>query len=201
MSSALITLSEQAPTKLPPPSVLAPRTNPNILLTPPRNFTFGVPASSSATTLSAFRDLGTPPARQQATSQRPLTVSLDPVPTRIEGFVQALTEAIELCNTMIADGEGDPIDAQTLLYAIQSLVPLIISLEMPPPLVLPLQNGGIGAEWHTYGMNIELRVRQPYDIYAVLEDARGVFASYHGRDPYLVRARSALHELSARVAK
>src|SRR6516225_6752499 len=66
-----------------------------------------------------------------------------------------------------------PVDDQTLLYAVQSLAPLILSLELPPPLVLPLQNGGIGAEWHTSGMNIELRVRKPYGIYAVLEERPG----------------------------
>jgi len=47
-------------------------------------------------------------------------------------------------------------------------------------------------------MNIELRFRKPYDIYAVLEDVRGVVLSFHSRDPNLVYARAALRELSNR---
>ena len=98
---------------------------------------------------------------------------------------------------MIDAEEGDPIDDQTLQYAVQSLGPLIAFFEIPTPLILPLQNGGIGAEWHTSGMNIELRFRKPYDVYVLLEDVQGT-ASFHGRDPDLVHTHPALHELSRR---
>ena len=74
-------------------------------------------------------------------------------------------------------------------------------MEMPAPLVLPLQNGGIGAEWQVFGMNIELRFRNPYHIYSVLEDARGVIPPFHGRDPHLVQARTTLRELATRAVR
>jgi hypothetical protein len=183
-----------------PPSARAPRTNPNRahiaeLLNLFRKFTLGLIVPSPAITGDLHN-----PAATQSLSEQSLTASVrDLVRKRLEGFVQALTEALQLCDTMVADEEGDPVDDQTLLYAIQSLAPLILSLELPPPLMLPLQNGGIGAEWHTSGMNIELRVRKPYDIYAVLEDAQGVISEYYGRDPDLVHARAALCELSTRA--
>jgi hypothetical protein len=99
---------------------------------------------------------------------------------------------------MVLDEEGDPVDSQTLQYAALSLSPLITFLELPTPLILPLQNGGIGAEWHASGMNIELRYRKPYDVYAVLEDARGA-TPFRGRDPELERTRVALSELARRI--
>jgi hypothetical protein len=202
MISALMTLPQQA-VELPPPSVLALRTNLTgrriaNLLAPFGKLTFGV-IIASPTTTSQVRNQGTLGAQQQNLTLQPLTAV---VPTSaqdsIEKFGEALTDALELANTMVADEEGDPVDDQTWIYAIQSLAPLVMSLKLPPPLILPLQNGGIGAEWHTFGINIELRFRKPYDIYAVLEDAQGAFPTYHGRDPDLVHARSALRELGTR---
>lgn len=195
MSSSVMTLPDFPAVQLPPSSPRAPYTNLPALL---KKFTFGLLIVPLATT-GRIRDQETLGAQQQSLSEQPLTALVpEPVHDRIEKFGEVLTDALELSQTMVADEEGDPVDDQTLLYAIQSLAPLIISFELPPPLILPLQNGGIGAEWHTSGMNIELRVRRPYDIYAVLEDARGAIPQYHGRDPDLVRARSALCELSTR---
>jgi hypothetical protein len=177
-----------------PPSVKAPRTSLPTLL---KQFTFGARVGSPATT--GKRDQETSDAPQQSLSEQPLTALVPkPVRDRIEKFTEALTDAFELSDTLVASDEGDPLDHQTLLYAIQSLVPLLLSLKLPPPLILPLQSGGIGAEWHTSGMNIELRFRKPYDIYVVLEDARGAIEPFHSRDPDLVRARSALSELGTR---
>ena len=55
----------------------------------------------------------------------------------------------------------------TVDYAVQSLLPIIKRYKLPAPLMLPLQNAGIGFERHTGGMNIELRFRKPYQVYAV----------------------------------
>ena len=134
-------------------------------------------------------------------SQALPTLGAETARIRIAQFVEALSEACELSNEMVAEGESLPINMQTMIYAVQSLAPLIASLKLPPPLTLPLQNGGIGTEWHASGMNVELRFRKPYDVYAVFEDARGVIPSYHGRDQDLVQARPVLAELSARGAK
>jgi len=194
VSSPLMTLSDFEAVQLPPPAPRAPRTNLPTLL---RKFTFGLGIASPATT-SRTRDQETSGAQQQSLNQQPLTAFVPEPVHRIEKLRDALTDALELSDTMVAAEEGDPVDHQTLLYAIQSLVPLVVSLKVSPPLILPLQNGGIGAEWHTSGMNIELRFRKPYDIYAVLEDARGAIEPFHSRDPDLVHTRSALCELSTR---
>jgi hypothetical protein len=133
-------------------------------------------------------------------SPQPLeTLTSETVRLRIEQFAEALRDARELSDAMIAEGEISSINAQTLHYANQSLEPFVKSLTLPPPLILPLQNGGIGTEWHACGMNIELRFREPYKVYAVIEDARGVIPPYHGSDPNLVETRSALYELSTRA--
>lgn len=118
---------------------------------------------------------------------------------RLDKFVMALTEAIELSETMVSEDEASRIDDQTFNYAVRTLTPLFIEIEMPAPLVLPLQNGGIGAEWHALGMNIELRFRNPYQVYAVLEDAQGIIPPFHGRDPGLVQTHTALREFATRV--
>jgi hypothetical protein len=177
-----------------PPSVRAPRTNLPTL----KQFIFGPRVGSPATT-GAIGDQGTSDIQQQSVNQQPLTGLVPkPVQERIERFTDALIDALELSYSMVASEEADPVDHQTLAYAIQSLVPFVMTLELPPPLILPLQSGGISAEWHESGINVELRFRKPYDIYAVLEDARGVFGPIHSRDPELVHTRSALYELSSR---
>ena len=167
-----------------------------------RKFTF-TPLIIFTTTTSSIpeRQPQTLDAQQQSLSQGLLTALPEALQDRIEKFREAFNDALQLSDTMVAAEEGDPLDDQTLLYAIQSLAPLVMSLILPTPLILPLQNGGIGAEWHTSGMNIELRFRKPYDIYAVLEDAHGAIEQFHSRDPDLVRARSALSELSTRSAE
>jgi hypothetical protein len=121
--------------------------------------------------------------------------------TAIREFYAALDEARELSRTMVAEDEASPMDKQTVDYAVQSLLPIIKRYKLPPPLMLPLQNAGIGVEWHTADMNIELRFRKPYHVYAVLEDARGAIQEYHGRDPDLVRASLALACLNTRLVR
>ena len=155
----------------------------------------------SPTIASWYRDLSSVHGHREPVSPEPRTALIaETVRVKIEQFVEALRDANELSQAMIAEGEISPIDAQTLQYAIETLLPLIKSFKLPPPLILPLQNGGIGTEWHALGMNIELRFRKPYEVYAVFEDAHGVIPPYHGRDRDLVQARSALSELSTRAA-
>jgi len=121
--------------------------------------------------------------------------------TAIHEFHAALDEARELSRTMVAEDEARPMEKQTVDYAVQSLLPIIKRYKLPLPLILPLQNAGMGVEWHTADMNIELRFRKPYHVYAVLEDARGAIQEYHGRDPDLMRASSALACLNARLVR
>jgi hypothetical protein len=118
---------------------------------------------------------------------------------KLRQFEQALGDAIEVSETMVSEEEASPFDGQTFNYAVSVLAPLFIEMEIPAPLVLPLQNGGIGAEWHAFGMNIELRFRNPYHVYAVIEDVQLTIPRFHGRDSNLVRARKALAKLAARA--
>src|SRR5208337_5112284 len=118
----------------------------------------------------------------QAVDEQRESTAVEASLQRIASFKEALNDALELNVEMVNDEEGDPIDSQTVQYAILSLSPLIASLELPTPLILPLQNGGIGTEWHAFGMNIELRFRKPYDVYAVLEDVWSA-TPFRGRDP------------------
>jgi hypothetical protein len=121
------------------------------------------------------------------------------VRARLEEFGKAVAEAIELSDAMVAENEAAPINYQTLTYAVEALAPLIVAMGLSSPLMLPLQNGGIGAEWHDVGMNIELRFRSPYHVYAVLEDARGAIPPFHGRDPHLVHTRLAMRRFATRA--
>jgi hypothetical protein len=195
MSAGVMTLSYPQELEM-PPSVRAPRTNFQAFL---KKLVFGSPAPSSATTTTTVASGEEAKAfdrEQESLGQLALTLSIQDSAQRIDRFFEALSDALELNATMADAEEGDPFDVQTWQYAVQSLEPLIASLELPIPLILPLQNGGISAEWHAAGMNVELRFRKPYDVYAVLE-GRGD-PTFHGRDPDLGRARDALRNLSRR---
>lgn len=195
MSTGVMTLSNFQAVEI-PPSVRAPRRNLlasfiEVVLAP-------LIASGPTTTIGVSDErTGTFGAQQQRPGQRESTVFFQDSAKRIDNFIEVLSDALKLNATMLDADEADPIDNQTLQYAVQSLLPLIASLELPALLILPLQNGGIGAEWHASGMNIELRFRKPYDVYALLEDAQGT-TSFRGRDPDLVHTGHALREISRR---
>jgi hypothetical protein len=200
MNGGVLTLSYFQAPEVPIPPVRAPRTNPAISFIQDLKFILGPRIASPAVT-SRINDEQKQAVDAQEQRQQAVTAFVvDPAHDRMKKFFEAVDDALQLNATMIAAEEGDPVDIQTLLYAIQNLVPLVISLKLPAPLILPLQGGGIGAEWHTSGMNIELRFRKPYDVYAVLEDVRGTIAAFHSRDSDLVHTRSALCELGTRSA-
>ena len=114
-------------------------------------------------------------------------------------FQAALREMSDLSEVLVTEGEMQPINQQTLNYAIQLLCPLVLSMQQAcSPMMLPLQGGGVGAEWHDFGLNIELRFRNVYDVYAEVEDARGIISEHHGRDPHLRLVQPALREFSRR---
>lgn len=196
MSSGVMTLSDFKSVER-PPSVRAPWRNHVASFI---KVVLGPLIASGATTTVTDQQSQTVDAQQQRIAPGELTAfARDPVES-IDHFIDALNDALALNSAMIDAEDGDPVDNQTLQYAVQSLTPLIASFELPTPLVLPLQNGGVGAEWHMSGMNIELRFRKPYDVYALLEDARGTI-SFRGRDPDLVQVGHALRELSTRCAE
>ena len=157
--------------------------------------TVAPPPSKVTQSVRAVAQEGERPESPAALTERSVRATL------VEELRKALIEAIELSKTMVDEDEATPINDQTYFYAVEVLAPLIFAMELPVPLILPLQNGGIGAEWHDHGMNIELRFRNPYHIYAVLEDARGEILPFHGRDPHLVRVRVALQEFTTRASE
>jgi hypothetical protein len=117
---------------------------------------------------------------------------------RFEEFRQSFNEAIDLSNAMTTEDEAAPLNIQTWTYAARELISLLLAFDVRLPLILPLQNGGIGVEWHERGLNIELRFRKPYQVYVVLEDARNVIPTLHDYDANFVQLRAALGELASR---
>ena len=71
---------------------------------------------------------------------------------KLEKFGQGFNDAIDLSEAMVAEDEASPLNVQTWAYAVQKLISLILAFDVPLPLMLPLQNGGIGAEWHESGL-------------------------------------------------
>ncbi len=115
---------------------------------------------------------------------------------REQDFAAAFNTAAELADEMVAADEMDHPDPDIWNCAWTRLSPFAATLAAP--LVSPLQLGGVSCEWHEHGMNIELRFRGIDDVYAVVEDVRGEAVEFHGRDPGLIRATSALRILVAR---
>ena len=152
-----------------------------------------------STTLPGWMQLGSAVPVQGVRQQSPAALTARSSYSKLEELGKALEDAIQLSDALVAEDEAAPLNAQTFMYAVEALTSLIEETEAPAPLVLPLQNGGIGAEWHDLGLNIELQFRKPYHIYTVLEDARGVIPPLHGRDVHLVQARTALREFASRA--
>jgi hypothetical protein len=110
-----------------------------------------------------------------------------------EGLMAAADTAFELA----AEDEADPPSASVWAYARVALERLGESVSTP--MFTPLQLGGISAEWHEHGMNIELRFRGVQEVFVVIEDAKGELPDFHGPDPKLTAAASALRHLADRA--
>jgi hypothetical protein len=131
-------------------------------------------------------------------TQAPAALTQRIVASKSSEFLRCFTDSVELSKSMAAEGEAAPLNLQTWSYAAQQLNSLVHNFDLPMPLLLPLQNGGLGAEWHEKGLNIELRFRSPYNVYAVLEDAKGKVGTFQDYDVNLERSRAALQELGLR---
>ncbi len=138
-----------------------------------------------------------PSERYVAYRTSPTALTIEPNASKLSELRQAFKEVFELLKAMIADNEIAPPNEQTWTYAAHELASMA-TLSIPVPLILPLQNGGIGFEWHKGGLNIELRFRKPYQVYVVLEDAYGVIPTLQDYDTNLESARKALRELASR---
>jgi hypothetical protein len=121
---------------------------------------------------------------------------------RLDALATAFFDALAEAGCMVEDDEIEAPDADTWNAANLALSaflagPLAEALDVP--LILPMRRGGLSAEWHERGLNIELRFRGPTDVYAVIEDVRGEVEDYRGRDPHLARAAAAIAHLAARA--
>jgi len=108
-------------------------------------------------------------------------------------FLEAFLAAADIATEMVAADEMDAPDPGIWASAVMALRPFAPYLSAP--LVNPLQLGGVSCEWHEHGINLELRFRASGDVYAVIEDARGELADFHGRDSALRQAANALRAL------
>lgn len=116
---------------------------------------------------------------------------------RVSGFDQAWKEAEEAAFEMSQDGEMAPLDRSIWNVAFDYLK--TYSAILDAPLITPLQQGGVCAEWHEAGLNIELRFRGFHSVFTVVEDARNEIGPYMANDPYLDHATRALNLLSQRT--
>lgn len=112
-------------------------------------------------------------------------------------LLDAYRSVMEMAVEMAAADEADPPSPETWGFAFLAL--LSFSAKLPLPLLSPLQLGGLSAEWHERGMNIELRFRGVDDVFAVIEDATGEIPEFQGRDPTLARTAAALGRLADRA--
>lgn len=117
---------------------------------------------------------------------------------RASGFDQAWKEAEEAAFEMSQDGEMAPLDRSIWNVAFDYLKTYSAILEAP--LITPLQQGGVCAEWHEFGLNIELRFRSSRDVFVVIEDARSEISQFMAKDLDLEHATHALNLLSQRVS-
>jgi hypothetical protein len=120
---------------------------------------------------------------------------------RISGLRAAFSDALVDARSLVEAEELEEPSADTWTAAFNALHHFLagpFAELLDVPLISPMRFGGLSAEWHASGLNIELRFRRPGDVYAVIEDARGEIESYWGSDPDLFRAAEAIAKLAAR---
>jgi hypothetical protein len=82
---------------------------------------------------------------------------------RATELLSAFTAAYEIATQTAADDEMDLPNLSIWGLALTVLVGLGRSLDVSTPLMTPLQLGGLAAEWHEHGLNIEIRFRGAAD--------------------------------------
>jgi hypothetical protein len=88
-------------------------------------------------------------------------------------------------------------DRHTIAFAATELAALERA-GVPAPAVHPSADGAVYAEWHTVGIDLELIFEGPYQIIALIEDARGAVPSFEGDDPDLNTSLQALKAIRTR---
>lgn len=116
---------------------------------------------------------------------------------RWRAFTEAMAAAAEMSAQLVLEEDAEPASPEIWNDAVDLLVPL--APFAPTPLILPLRKGGISFEWHTAGIDLELRFRPGAGLYSLVHDARGKLPASQGRDRARDRGLSALRSLIART--
>ena len=96
------------------------------------------------------------------------------------------------------DGEnGAAPEGHTVIFVAQEIASLQAD-GLPAPTLNPSADGAIYAEWHMHGFDIEVIFDAPYEITALIEDAREEISRFEDRDPMMEEARKALLALAGR---
>ena len=109
---------------------------------------------------------------------------------------EAMIAGAELAQEMVEADEMDPPDVGVWRMAVIRIDPFVGRVN--PPLVYPLQLGGVSLEWHENGINLEIRFRGQEDIYVVIEDAEKELVEFHGQDFDFAQTQCALETLVSR---
>jgi hypothetical protein len=133
-------------------------------------------------------------------ASRPIGLGASVVPrARLNALYEAFSEALVDVEIARGEGDADAPDEQTWAFAWGALSQLLTGLDVPLPLVIPAPTGGLGAEWHAAGLDIELRFRAPGRIYCAVEDGRSVISRASDFRSDLRGIGPAVRELAARL--
>jgi hypothetical protein len=117
-------------------------------------------------------------------------------PRWLKSAIQTLNELLSLPANWDSYG-ARPIDPTTAIFSLK-LLSEVMSPNVPVPLVVPTNRGGVQLEWHTRGIDLEIEVQQPERISVCYEDHRLEDEWEEELTSDLTRLSDALSELSRR---
>jgi hypothetical protein len=135
----------------------------------------------------------------RTTLQSILTLDASIEDGSFEQWTRVWRDAEKSAAEELSEGVLDPPNLETWTFAWGVLTQLVMSNLISLPIVMPLQSGGVGAEWHEAGLNIELRFRSPTRVYCLIEDAKCTLSRFSGFEGALTAATMALNVLAQRT--
>ena len=114
------------------------------------------------------------------------------------GSVKVQIEEFALLRSGWDSYKARPISMGTRSAAFQLILDLVTE-NTPPPSVVPASDGTIQFEWHTKGIDLEIRILSMTKIEVAFEDSRGQAESVEGQFEYdFRRLASVMNILSTR---
>jgi hypothetical protein len=144
-------------------------------------------------TTAAFAEWFTKPRRQPLVSNPATAYAFNAQWHKEYQRLQKLTQLPKGWDS----GEGLPVSAAVAGYALNSLRPF--ERVAPAPSFSTSGEGDVWALWAAHDLDIELHVRSPGDVFAMIEDARCELKTFEDEDPTLDHVRDALITLGNRV--